>query len=547
MFSEETAPDSYDKSRSLFVIVTRPVSHHPDGNAPMRGEGTVMKRNCLDQICALTVVLAAHGTMSACSGAASPAGSGDSPIPQKYSAFAASFDQERQQLGVSGASVALIEHGAVTFAHGFGTKGPSSGEAVDANTLFRIGSMTKALTATALLGLVAAGTIDLDARLTSVVPDVALPPGSDLTALTIRQLLSQQSGLYDYGVLDGPADDGALSRFLTSPSFAANEYFMDPPGTFYNYANANFALAGLALERAGGVTYRQAVADRVLLPLRMTRTFFLPADVIADGNFSDGASTTASGDGWDVTPDAYDNAWMRPAGYAFSSVLDYARFVQFLYAGNASVLADDEREAMQTPQVDMLDIGGPQAHLESYGFGLVVARAFQVGDSVYVTKLVWHNGSLPGFTSWFYLVPSTGFGIVWLANADNVNFVNSTALAMQSFAGLQNPSTEPLPGVAVDPSLFPSYAGTYDDPNELGLITVAANGTTLSIDVPAFDAANTPYSQTLQPTSRDNFIATVQGASIPLTFIADATGAYVWMRTQTVVARRVLDPAGSNP
>ena len=134
---------------------------------------------------------------------------------------------------------------------------------------------------------------------------------------------------------------------------------MDPPGTFYNYANPNFDLAGLALERAGGVSYRQAVADRVLSPLGMTRTFFLPSEVIADGDFSDGASTTATGDPWDVKPDSYDNAWLRPAGYAFSSVLDYAKFIQFLYAGNASVLVGQLcARRCRPPQVNMLDIGG---------------------------------------------------------------------------------------------------------------------------------------------------------------------------------------------
>ncbi|MFL5306133.1 MAG: serine hydrolase domain-containing protein [Polyangia bacterium] len=502
-------------------------------------------REC-QMVPAVVLFLAAGGMMPACSGSAGP-GEADSVIPQKYAAFAAAFDQERRQMGVSGASVALIENGNLTFAHGFGTKGPNSRDPVDANTLFRVGSMTKALTATALLGLVDEGTINLDAPLISVVPDVAIPGSSDLAALTIRQLLSHQSGLYDYGVLDGPTDDGALSRFLTSPSFAANEYFMDPPGTFYNYANPNFALAGLALERAGGVSYRQAVAERVLSPLEMTRTFFRPSEVIADGNFSDGASTTPAGEAWDVTPDAYDNAWLRPAGYAFSSVLDYAKFVQFLYAGNAKVLPDGERDAMQTPQVNMLDVGGASADIESYGFGLVIDRAFQVGSSAYLTKLVWHNGSLAGFTSWFYLVPSTGFGMVWLANAADVQFVDSVALAMESFAGLTNPTRQPLAGIAIDPGLFPSYAGTYDDPNGLGPMTVTANGTTLSIDVPAFDTTNTPYDHTLHPTSMDNFTATVQGMTIPVTFIADATGAYVWLRTQAAVARRVSDNGGANP
>ncbi len=481
-------------------------------------------------------------TLPACSGT-TPNGSGSDPsIPAKYASFATAFDQERQQLGVSGASVALLENGEVTFAHGFGTKGPNSHEPVDANTLFRIGSMTKALTATALLGLVDSGTLTLDATLTSVVPDVAINDPGNLASLTLRQLLSQQSGLYEYGVLSGPTDDATLSQFLTSPAYAANEYFMDPPGSFYNYSNPNFYLAGLALERASGVTYRQAISDRVLAPLGMERTFFLPSEVIADGNFSDGASTNETGGAWDVTPDAYDNAWLRPAGYAFSSVLDYAKFVQFLYVGNQSVLSDTERQAMQTAQVNMLDLGGVEADLESYGYGLVVDREFQLGTNAYVTKLVWHNGSLPGFTSWFYLVPSTGFGIVWLANADDVNFVNSVVLALESFAGLTNPTTMTPPGVAVDPTLFPRYAGTYNDPNGTGLITVTANGATLSVDVPSYDAAGTSYSQTLQPTSMDNFTITVQGSTIPVTFIADATGAYVWIRTREVVAQRV--PSG---
>jgi len=484
-------------------------------------------------------LLAIAAVAPGCSGSTGSGGSGDTTIPAKYQAFAAAFDQERQQLGVPGASVALIENGQVTFAHGFGTKGPNSQEPVDADTLFRIGSMTKALTATALLGLVQSGAVSLDATLTSIVPDVAINDASNLAALTIRQLLTHQSGLYDYLAVNGPTDDTALSQFLTSPDYAANEYFMDPPGTFYNYSNPDYYLAGLVLERTGGVPYRQAVAERVLSPLGMTRTFFLPADVIAAGDFSNGKSTAADGGLWDVRPDSYDNAWARPAGFAFSSVVDYAKFVQFLYAGNASVLADPQREAMQSAQVNMLNPGGVEAEIESYGFGLVVDREFHINQGIYATKLVWHDGAIPGFTSFFFLLPSTGGGIVWFANADNVEFVTSLVLALQSFAGLTNPTTTTPPGVAVDTSLFPSYAGTYDDPHGIGPVTITANATTLSIDVPSFDAANTPYDQALQPTSMDNFIVTVQGTPIPLTFIADSTGTYQWIRTRIAVAKRV--------
>jgi hypothetical protein len=70
---------------------------------------------------------------------------------------------------------------------------------------------------------------------------------------------------------------------------------------------------------------------------------------------------------------------------------------------------------------------------------------------------------------------------------------------------------------------------------------VTANGTTLSIDVPAFDTSNVPYDHTLKPSSMDNFTMTVQGAPLALTFIADSTGTYVWLRTQLGVGKRVLN------
>lgn len=129
--------------------------------------------------------------------------------------------------------MAIIEHGRVTFAHGFGTKGVNSSEPVRASTLFRVGSMTKALTATALLSLVDERQVSLDAKLVDVAPDVAID-GPELAQVTLRHLLSHQTGLADIGAVDGPRDDAALSSYLASDEFRAVEYFMNPPGLFFN-------------------------------------------------------------------------------------------------------------------------------------------------------------------------------------------------------------------------------------------------------------------------------------------------------------------------
>ena len=299
----------------------------------------------------------------------------DPPIPQKYQAFADAFDAERQSMGAPGAAVAILENGQLTFFHGFGTRSATDPAPIRARSLFRIGSMTKALTATAFLNLVEQGKASLDATLVSLVPDVAID-SPYLASVTMRELLTHDTGLYDYIVVATSGDDSLLSSYLTSKAFADNEYFVEPPGTFWNYANPNFYLVGLALERAGGAYYRDAVEQRVLAPLGMTRTFFLPSEAIADGDYADGVSTGADGGVESVAPDAYDNAWARPAGYAFSSVLDYAKLVQFLYAGNTAVLSDADRAAMQSAQIDTRDFGD----LEGYGFATMRRRGVPSGE-----------------------------------------------------------------------------------------------------------------------------------------------------------------------
>lgn len=464
------------------------------------------------------------------------AGLDDPPIDPRYQAFAAAFDQERRKLGAPGAAVALLEQGHLTFFHGFGTKLPSAGDPVRARTLFRIGSMTKSLTATALSTLVQEGKVNLDATLTSVVPDVGLRAGPELSALTIRELLTHESGLADYAVADASHDDSALSSFLTSATFRNTEYFMDPPGAFWNYSNPNYYLAGLVVERAGGALYRQAMSARVFAPLGMTRTFFLPSEVLADGDFADGKSLDASGKPWDVRPDSYDNAWGRPAGYAFTSVLDYARFVQFLLQGGPSVLADPQRQAMETAQVSTQELGD----VLGYGFGLEVDRGLFLGTSWYATPLVSHGGAIPGFATEFLCLPETGFGLVAFASADGAYFSDSVALALQSFGGLPAPSGS-APSTASDPATYPAIAGSYDDANDVGVITVAATTTPqagLTIAIPSFDSTGVTYGKTLTPTGPNDFSFDIQGQPEDVTFIPDGKGGYAWLRTRDFVGKR---------
>jgi len=160
---------------------------------------------------------------------------GGSPVPSKHQAFAAAFDAERESLGASGATVAILEHGEVSFVHASGTKGPNSTAPVDARTLFRIGSMTKSLTAARFLQATEAGQATATEKLAKLEPKVALS-GPDAPDVTMDELLSQTSGLFDFTAFgSNPAPTFAcatgpdvLQSFVTGAVFGADESFQAP-------------------------------------------------------------------------------------------------------------------------------------------------------------------------------------------------------------------------------------------------------------------------------------------------------------------------------
>lgn len=455
----------------------------------------------------------------------------------RFAPLRAAIAAEQESLGASGVAVAVLEDGEVTFAQGYGTKAPDGGDAVSPSTLFRVGSVNKMLTATALLQQVAQGKVDLDAPVNAYVPafhftgDPAWAP-----SITVRHLLTHASGMVDYLEVDVPAaqqTDAALAEFMTN-DFAELAYLMVPAGTFYNYSNPNFYMAGLVAETVSGTPYRTLLTEDVFAPLGMDRTYFLPADVLADGDYAIG-HTTYPGLSNQVKPDSYENAWARPAGYASSSVLDLAKFVQFLEDGNDAVLPADLRAEMQS------EVLGTNEFLDyiHYGHGLFVLNHAFLGspDEVYPLTIVSHGGDIPGFAADVFYVPSLRFGFVALANADGAHFVQSFVTALQTLTTLPEP--EPAPDLTISDASLASYAGAYYEDFGYGDITIAKSGSSLTISMPVLDQAGIPYDPTLVPIAPDNFYFLVQGVPLPLTFFRDDLGITRYLRTRVFVGVRV--------
>lgn len=472
-------------------------------------------------------------------GAGGTGGSGGAPIDPRFGPLIAAVEAELADLGAPGAAVAVIENGQVTFARGFGVKSEGSTDPVLATTLFRIGSVNKVLTATALMKEVENGNLDLDEPAVEYVPDFELFEPDWAPQIDLRHLLTHSSGMADYLRIDVPSSqqtDEALESFLTGSSFQSNVYLMNPSGVFWNYSNPNFYLAGLVTEKATGKHYREIMQSTVFQPLAMSRTFFLADEVLADGDYAFGKN-----DGWTdlddpIAPDSYENAWGRPAGYASSNVLDMAKFVTFLMDGNEAVLSDEARAELSTKQIDMHTFFGRQ----SYGFGLFIEDFAVATDGWHDVEVISHGGDIPGFAADIMYVPSTGFGLVTLASADGAHLRDSTEVALATLANLPAP-TDP-PDLTIDPAGFDAFVGDYADDFNVGDIHVTLDGDTLEIEMPALDEAGIPYDSVLDAIDPENFVLGVQGSYLQVSFLEPVDGVTRYLRTRAFVGIRPTEP-----
>jgi CubicO group peptidase (beta-lactamase class C family) len=464
-------------------------------------------------------------------------------IPPRFEPLVEAMENALDATGAPGAAVAVVEGGEVTFAQGFGTKHPDGGDPVEASTLFRIASLTKMLTATAILDLVEGGSVALDTPITDYLPafsfalDATWAPG-----ITVRHLLTHQSGVVDYLEINSPVytDDDALASYMNG-QFGEIGYLMTPPGRMYNYTNPGYMLAGLIIEEMSGMYYRQYMDANLFDRLGMTRTYFIPDQVLDDGDFAYGETIDAvTGQSTTIAPDTYDNGWGRPAGYAFSSVLDLAEFIRFLSLGNTTVLGNELLQAMMSPQVDtemLLD-------LVHYGYGLTVQEGGWYGasnDNFYSMRLVLHNGAIPGFSSLLYYVPQLDLGMVTLASGNGVYFDEAFLVALETLGELPQPS--PAPDISVDPNDYDKYVGTYFDPYNVGEVIIVRDGDLLTVEMPLLDQNGIVYDPVLLPLAPRNFIFQAEGYWIQSTFILDDLGNGEYWRTRAFVAQR--DSGGS--
>lgn len=349
---------------------------------------------------------------------------------------------------IPGAAAALVVGGQVVLAKGYGHTDRAQQRPVDPErTTFRLASVSKLFTATAVMQLVEQGRLDLRADINRYLTGFQIP-ATYPQPVTLEHLLTHTAG-FD----DSDAGSIALSPEGTVELGRYVERFLPPrvrpPGQVFSYSNYGMALAGYLVQQASGEPFERYVERHILAPLEMTHSGFTPTESLATGYLSEEGGADASRAGTPVKPYYVSDT---PSGGLIASAADVAGFMSAHLrdgqAGQARLLqpatARLMRERHFSNAPDMPGVG--------YGF---------LEDSA-GAPAVWHNGSLAGYSSMLWLWPEQQTGLFVVASTN-------TALGDALVAGFRDAflpapaAAQAEPQYAMGAEQARRFAGTYGD------------------------------------------------------------------------------------
>jgi CubicO group peptidase (beta-lactamase class C family) len=306
---------------------------------------------------------------------------------------------------IPGVAVGVVERGHLSFARGFGYRDLEQRLPVTPDTLFALGSCSKAFTATAVALLADEGRIALDAPVLTYLPDFSLQDAAASQTLTPRDLLTHQSGLprHDLFWYQAPFSRDELYgrlRFL-EPS--------GPPRTQWRYNSLMFVVAGRIVEKVSGESWESFVTSRLLVPLDMPRTLLAAEAMEAD---ADHASPHAIRQGRvRRIPMLKGLSAIAPAGAVHTSVRDLASWLTFHATRSPALVGESMWRDLHRPQVEMPESDHPEVRHRSYALGWI-------HQSYRGHPLVAHNGAIDGFVVHLGFLPETGQALIVLMNRD---------------------------------------------------------------------------------------------------------------------------------
>ncbi len=342
---------------------------------------------------------------------------------------------------------------------------------VDRDTIYVLASVTKTYTATALMGLVADGRVELDAPVRRYVPELRLADDRAAAEITVLNLLNHTSGL-DWGmIVDTGNGDDALAAYVAK---MAELKQIAPPGVRASYSQAGYNLVGRLIEKITGLTFERAMASLVFEPLGLSHTFFERDDVMTR-RFAVGHNR--DNDGRLSVARMWNYRWHgdNPGGGLTSTVADQIRWARFhLGDGRADsgvrVLPAELLHRMKEPTVAL--------RASTLGDALGICWFLRDVDGV---RTVGHAGSANGQFTELLTVPERDFAVIALSNAgpNGIPFNHAVVRwALETYLGVVDRDPEPLP---YDETRAREIVGRYE--NDAQTLAIHTDGTGLRLEV----------------------------------------------------------------
>ena len=327
-------------------------------------------------------------------------------LPSSFDLNAIESQAEQLTWGsrVPGISMAIVQGGQVLSARGYGVTDVSNPEPVDAHTVFRLASLSKAFAGTMAGLLVEDGTLRWDSRIIDYVPDFALNNTEATQSLTVADVLSHRVGL-SYNAYD--RDIEANAEYHTLTRRLANAPLTCQPGDCYAYQNVAFSLIGDVVFAASGNFYEQAVDRRILKPLGMNDASLGLHGIMGSTRWA--RPHVRSRNGWAALTPKPTYYRVAPAAGVNASASDMAQWLLAHTGHRTDVLSKPLLATLHAPLVSTpgeLRSGWRRQRLNAAGYGLGWRVFDYRGHTV-----VFHAGAVQGYRGLLALIPERDLGV----------------------------------------------------------------------------------------------------------------------------------------
>ncbi len=396
---------------------------------------------------------------------AQDAGNASPTQEQRLARLCEQLEQQRETLHIPGMAIAVVKDDKIILSRGFGSRNLQENLPATDDTLFAIGSSTKAFTATLIGMMIDEGKMTWEDPVRKHLPDFRLSDPKADEQVVIRDLLCHRIGLASTDML---WYSGKASRTEILQTIAKAE-LLDPFRSQFKYNNVMFLAAGEAVAKAAGSNWDDLIAKRFFGPLGMKHSNTHYEQAQADPMLSKGYD-------WDDEKSDYILKPMRnlsniaPAGAINSTVKDMAQWVR-LQLGHGEINGKRlvSRERLDETWSPQITVAGDV----KYGLGWMLHKWSG-------RRLVEHGGNIDGFGAQVALLPDDGVGFVLLTNVSATPLQQlSISLVFDALLGTWNETDTPLDMTEVQP-----YLGKYHFEPLKSEVTVLIQNGKLAVDVP---------------------------------------------------------------